>query len=70
VTVERVCRTCEVGWKSVDESCWSCGGPGDMAVIASLMRPTWAHRNWIGWTPPVFATTAPDDVADYAGLVS
>jgi predicted amidophosphoribosyltransferase len=66
---ERVCRACEVAWKSADGCCWCCGEPGELALTASLMRPTWPHRNWIGWTPTVFASTAPDDVADYLGLI-
>jgi hypothetical protein len=51
VTVDRVCPACEVGWKSADESCWSCRQPGVIASIQSLMRPPWPTRNWIGFSP-------------------
>jgi predicted amidophosphoribosyltransferase len=66
---DRVCRTCEVGWKSNDELCWCCEEPGEEAVMESLKRPTWVHRSWIGWTPPALQPPAPDDIADYVGLL-
>jgi hypothetical protein len=69
---QRVCRRCEVAWNSDDALCWmpDCREPGEMAVIPSLMRPTWPHRTWLGYTPPAFQTTAPDDVADLAELLA
>jgi predicted amidophosphoribosyltransferase len=42
---DRVCLVCEVGWRSHDTTCWNCGQPGELKVVATLLKIT-SHRGY------------------------
>jgi hypothetical protein len=64
----RVCHECGVGWKGEPE-CWICGEPREPSIILGVLKPVSPARNWIGFTPPGLAGTAPDDIEDWLGVL-